>query len=161
MNIPIFQTSSGAVKMHLKIGQVAQMVGLSIKRIREYEKEGLVKPVRGKTSNQRMYGFFEIGRIMQTKKLIHERGLTLAGIKMLLNLAPCWIIFGCNNPKSCSVYINPHARCFELKGKKGKGTPCAGNCETCPVYMTRADKIQPLFPEISEKEEGMPAVELA
>ena len=154
MDIPIFQTSAGVVKMHLKIGQVAQLVGLSIKRIREYEKEGLVKPLRGKTSNQRMYGSLEIGRIIQTKKLIHERGLTLAGIKMLLNLAPCWIIFDCKDPKSCPSYKNPHARCFELKEKTSKENTRAGDCEICPVYTTRADKIQPLFPEISEKEKS-------
>ena len=138
--------------MHMKIGQVAQMVGLSIKRIREYEKEGLVKPVRGKTSNQRMYGAFEIGRIIQTKKLIHERGLTLAGIKMLLNVAPCWIIFDCKKAKSCPVYKKPYDRCFELKEKSGNKAICAGNCKICPVYMTRKDRVKPLFPEIPDKE---------
>ena len=138
--------------MYMKIGQVAQTVGLSIKRIREYEKEGLVKPVRGKTSNQRMYGAFEIGRIIQTKKLIHKRGLTLAGIKMLLNVAPCWIIFNCKDVKSCPAYKKPHSRCFELKEKTGKNTVCAGNCKICPVYMNRTDRILPLFPEISDKE---------
>ena len=136
--------------MFMKIGQVAQMVGLSIKRIREYEKEGLVKPVRGETSNQRMYGTFEIGRILQTKKLIHERGLTLAGIKMLLNLAPCWVIFECKDANSCPAYKKPHIRCFEFKEKNSDQKACAGNCEICPVYMTRTDKIQPLFPEIEE-----------
>lgn len=147
--------------MHLKIGQVAQMVSLSIKRIREYEKEGLVKPVRGKTSNQRIYGPFEIGRIVQIKKLIHERGLTLAGIKLLLNLAPCWIIFNCKEVKSCPAYKNPHSRCFESKEKRGKEIVCARNCKICPVYMTRADKVLPLFPEIPEKEESMSAVGLS
>jgi len=136
--------------MYMKIGQVAQMVGLSIKRIREYEKEGLVKPVRGETSNQRMYGAFEIGRILQTKKLIHERGLTLAGIKMLLNLAPCWVIFNCQDTTSCPAYKKPHSRCFEFKEKNSDQIFCAGNCEICPVYMTRTDKIQPLFPEIEK-----------
>ena len=145
--------------MHLKIGQVAQKVRLSIKRIREYEKEGLLKPHRGKTSNQRMYRPFEIGRILQIKKLIHERGLTLAGIKMLLNLAPCWTIFNCEDVKSCPAYSNPHARCFELKEKTGEETACAGNCETCPIYITRTEEIQPLFPEISRKEEGVPALD--
>jgi len=135
--------------MYFKIGKVAQMVDLSIKRIREYEKEGLVKPIRGKTSNQRIYGAFEIGRIIQIKKLIHERGLTLAGIKMLLNLAPCWTIFNCTNPKSCPAYENPYKRCFEIKAKTGSKI-CAEDCEICPIYMTREDKIQPLFPEISK-----------
>jgi len=140
--------------MYMKIGQVAQIVGLSIKRIREYEKEGLVKPVRGKTSNQRMYGAFEIGRIIQTKKLIHERGLTLAGIKMLLNLAPCWIIFNCKEAKSCPAYKNPRSRCFELKEKTGGKAICAGDCKICPVYMTRTDRIPPLFPEVPDKEKS-------
>ena len=145
--------------MNMKIGQVAHRVGLSIKRIREYEKEGLVKPERGITSKQRMYSPFEIKRIMQIKKLIHQRGLTLSGIKMLLNLAPCWTVFNCGNVDICPAYQNPHIRCFELKEKTGEETLCSGDCEICPVYMTRTDKIIPLFSEISQKEERVTALD--
>ena len=131
--------------MYLKIGQVSQKVGLSIKRIREYEKEGLIKPMRGKTSNQRLYGSYEINMIMQIKNLIHRRGLTIAGIKALLNLAPCWTIFKCGKTEFCSAYKHPYNRCWEIKERFNEEVACIGDCRKCPIFLAREDKIPPLF----------------
>ncbi len=143
--------------MHLRISQVAQLVGLSPKRIQDYEKEGFIKPVRSETGNQRMYGSFEIGRIIQVKRLIHERGFTIAGIKALLNLAPCWTIFDCRNARECPVYQSPNIRCWKVRQRKNLGITCSNCCDMstispdccniCPVYRTQAEEIPPLFPE--------------
>lgn len=131
--------------MYTKIGKVAIQVGLSIKRIREYEKEGFIRPVRCESSNQRMYSDFEIGRILEVKRLIHERGLTVEGIKHLLNVAPCWSIFGCDDPAGCPAYQAPHSRCWELRHVAGVETACEIDCETCPVFLTRSTEVHPLF----------------
>ncbi|HUU29764.1 MAG TPA: MerR family transcriptional regulator [archaeon] len=131
--------------MYLKIGKVSQKVGLSIKRIREYEKEGLIKPMRGETSNQRLYGSFEISRIMQIKQLIHERGLTVTGIKTLLNLAPCWTVFNCKETGICPAYKFPYNRCWELKERFKEEVACMGECVKCPIYLAIVEKVPPLF----------------
>jgi DNA-binding transcriptional MerR regulator len=131
--------------MYLKIGKVAQKVGLSIKRIREYEKEGLIKPIRGETSKQRLYGPFEISRIMQIKQLIHERGLTVAGIKILLNLAPCWTVFSCKDATGCPAFKHPYDRCWEIKKRFKEKVACMGDCIRCAIYLARKDEIPPLF----------------
>jgi hypothetical protein len=131
--------------MYLKIGKVAQKVGLSIKRIREYEKEGLIKPIRGETSKQRLYSAFEISQIMQIKSLIHERGLTVAGIKTLLNLAPCWTIFHCKQTGICPAYKHPYNRCWETKKLFKEAVACLGDCVKCAVFLARMDKVPPLL----------------
>jgi len=131
--------------MYSKIGKVAMQVGLSIKRIREYEKEGFLRPARCESSNQRMYSEFEINQILQIKKLIHERGMTVEGIRYLLNLAPCWSIFGCENSSECEAFQHPHQRCWQVKKTQPAGAGCSGQCEVCPVFLSRAADIRPLF----------------
>ena len=131
--------------MYTKIGKVAMQVGLSIKRIREYEKEGFIRPVRCESSNQRMYSEFEVGQILQIKKLIHERGMTVEGIKHLLNLAPCWSIFGCDCAEQCAAYKAPHSRCWEVRRVSSSAMACNGECAVCPVYLTRTAEVRPLF----------------
>jgi hypothetical protein len=70
-------------------------VNLSQKRIREYEKEGFIKPLREKNTNNRLYSTFDVSQINQINRLIHERGFTLACLRNLMVLAPCWNIFDC------------------------------------------------------------------
>ena len=74
-------------KLYL-INEVSRLVNLSQKRIREYEKEGLIKPLRENSTNNRLYTEFEITQIQRINSLIHDRGFTLACLKNLLVLAP-------------------------------------------------------------------------
>ncbi len=140
--------------MLYKIGQVAQQVELSIKRIREYEKEGLIKPVRGQTSNQRLYGPFEISRIVQIKRLIHERGLTVAGIRTLLSLAPCWTVFDCREPSACPAYHDPYHRCWEVRKDCAVEVLCMGECEKCAIYLAHIQEVPPLFEKTPAAEQA-------
>jgi DNA-binding transcriptional MerR regulator len=43
-----------------KFHQVSRMTGLSQKRIRDYEKEGLIKPVRNANTNDRLFSQFDV-----------------------------------------------------------------------------------------------------
>lgn len=131
--------------MYSKIGKVAMQVGLSIKRIREYEKEGFLRPHRCESSNQRLYGEFEIQQILQIKKLIHERGMTVEGIRYLLNLAPCWLLFGCKNAERCQAFNQPHERCWQVAKALDLEPGCPGDCNICPVFLSRGAEIRPLF----------------
>jgi len=131
--------------MYVKIGKVAREVGLSVKRIQEYEKENLIKPLRKKSSNHRLFSTFEINQIKRIKHLIHDRGFTLTSIKHLLNMAPCWLVLECEHPEICPAYHNPHKRCWEVKKSLNINFPCMGTCERCPVFLVRNYKSKPLF----------------
>jgi DNA-binding transcriptional MerR regulator len=66
-----------------KIEQVSRKTGLSQKRIRDYEKEGLIKPVRDANTNDRLFSDFDVKQIKRIKSLIHERGFTIPALKQL------------------------------------------------------------------------------
>ena len=117
------------------INEVSRQVNLSQKRIREYEKEGFIKPVRAEKTQNRLYTDFDIIQIKQINELIHERGFTLACLKSHLALAPCWNVFGCERKTECPAYHDPHTPCYIVREKAE--TPCPGPCDKCAVYLTR------------------------
>ncbi len=67
-------------KMYL-IGEISRKVKLSQKRIREYEKEGLLAPIRDRKTNNRHYTDLDIKQIKQVNNLIHKHGLTISCLK--------------------------------------------------------------------------------
>ena len=121
-------------KMYL-IGDVSRSVKLSQKRIREYEKEGFILPIRDPKTNNRYYTDFDIKQIEQIKNLIHKHGLTISCLKILLKSAPCWNIFNCKKTGRCAVFKNPHKPCYITM----KDAPDSV-CKTCPVYLNRSQK---------------------
>ena len=131
--------------MYHRIGKVSKIVGLTVKRIREYEKEELIKPGRGAGNNFRLYDDFDLRRIEQIKDLIHRRGFTVASIRYLLKVAPCWEIFECPDKQSCVAYHIPHRKCWQIKDIDKTNTLCMGNCQRCPVYLNRELKVKPLL----------------
>jgi DNA-binding transcriptional MerR regulator len=117
------------------INEVSRVVNLSQKRIREYEKEGFIKPLRENSTNNRLYSDFEVAQIRRINHLIHERGFTLACLRNLLVLAPCWNVFACAQRTDCAAYHQPHRRCFEIR-ESGQ-TLCPGPCLRCALYLNR------------------------
>jgi len=111
------------------------MVNLSQKRIREYEKEGFIKPLREKNTNNRLYSPFDILQIQQINNLIHERGFTLACLRNLMVLAPCWNIFDCQHKEKCAAYKSPWQPCYEVRLRQE--TLCNGPCDRCAIYLNR------------------------
>lgn len=117
------------------INEVSRRVNLSQKRIREYEKEGFIKPLREASTNNRLYSEFEIAQILRINELIHERGFTVASLKNLLVLAPCWNIFACQEKENCPAYKLPWRPCHEVR--QYRGTAYNGECERCAIYLNR------------------------
>ena len=74
----------------LKIGDVARLTGLPVKRIRYYEQRGLLEPAARSEAGYRLYRAEEAARLKFIKraKLL---GLTLEEIRALVDLAA-----GCN-----------------------------------------------------------------
>ena len=119
-----------------KIDQVSRMTGLSQKRIRDYDKEGLIKPVRDFNTNDRLFSEFDVRQIKRIKYLIHTRGFTIKSLKQLLRMAPGWNVFQCREKKDCEAFKNPHKRCWEIR-KVGDKTHFHKFCSICPIYLAR------------------------
>ncbi len=132
--------------MLVRIGNVARELNLSVRRILQYEEEGLVMPHKKTDGGHRLFSEFEIHQIRNIKDLIHERGLTLAGIKYLLKMSPCWEVFPCQDKENCKAFKNREEfRCWEIK-RNGNGDCFGmGDCERCPVFLTRDYETKPLF----------------
>jgi MerR family transcriptional regulator, repressor of the yfmOP operon len=126
----------GKVALTYLINEVARWVGLSQKRIREYEKSGLIKPQREPRTNNRRYTEADIAQILRVKALIHEHGFTLACLKYFLAAAPCWIIFDCPQKNACPIHGTTGTPCYDLvRNADGRMEPRM--CDRCPVYLNR------------------------
>lgn len=130
------------------INDVSLMVNLSQKRIREYEKEGFVKPVREARTSNRIYDPFDILQIKRVNYLLHEKGFTLACLRKLLALAPCYKIFCCKKKETCPAYLNPHRPCWEVRSEIKDSGGCQPHCCRCAVYLNRSVAVE----KILEKE---------
>jgi DNA-binding transcriptional MerR regulator len=117
------------------INEVSRRVNLSQKRIREYEREGFIKPMRERRTNNRLYTDFDIAQIRRINQLIHDEGFTLACLRKLLVHAPCWNIFDCQNRTECPAYKKQHAACYEIR--KSEKIPSSSSCEQCAIYLNR------------------------
>ena len=128
-------------KVH-KIDHVSRMVGLSQKRIRDYEKEGLIKPARDPNTNDRLFSEFDLQQIKRVKYLIHERGFTISALKYLLRVTPAWEVFQCQEKEECEAFENRHKRCWEVRREVDK-VYYRKFCIVCPIYLVRkGEKIQ-------------------
>jgi MerR family transcriptional regulator, repressor of the yfmOP operon len=114
------------------MSEVAAKVSLSQKRIREYEKEGFIRPARQDRTNNRLFSDYDVDIIKRLTLLIHKKGFTIASLKHLMKMAPCWKIFDCKEKNNCLIYKNSSPLCWEiLKGKENK---CGTTCENCLIY---------------------------
>lgn len=132
------------IELTYGIGEVSQQVGLSQKRIREYEQGGLIRPRREPRTNNRFYTQADIRQIERIRTLIHEHGFTVACLRYFLTAAPCWIVFDCKEKDSCPSYRSPHAACYELM-KKVVNDDGTVKCSQCPIYLNRDQQQMTLF----------------
>ncbi len=88
------------------IGTAATMLEVHPKTLRLYEKEGLVSPVR--RGHWRYYTMDNINWILCLRTMIHDQGISIAALKRLLALTPCWNILDCPDEKrkECTVFLS-------------------------------------------------------
>jgi MerR family transcriptional regulator/heat shock protein HspR len=118
------------------IGVVAELIGITDQTIRLYEKHGLIKPTRRKRN--RFYSENDLKWIQCIRDLIHNKKISIQGIKKLLDYAPCWDLTGCpeKEREKCSAFIERVKPCWELnKSICKKGSPKI--CENCVVYLSK------------------------
>jgi hypothetical protein len=121
------------------INAVANMVGLSQKRLRDYERLGFIKPQRQAKTNNRLYTDADIERIRHLQELIHKHGFTLKCLQYFIASAPCWTIFRCDQRGSCPAFGAATRACYELKAEGDAVLPTA--CANCPIHMNRHTKL--------------------
>jgi DNA-binding transcriptional MerR regulator len=126
-------------KTSYKINQIATITGLSQKRIRDYEREGLIKPARDPNTNNRLFSEFDVGQIKHITQLIHKRGLTIPALKQILVMAPGYHIFQCEEKQNCEAVKNPHKACWEVY-RELDHAHYEKVCSICPIYLARTTK---------------------
>lgn len=121
------------------IGIVAELLDIHPRTLRIYEREGLIRPAR--RSGKRYYSNNDLQWLTCLRRLIHEDGLNIAGIKRLLTLASCWEIRRCpeEERKSCPAVLDFPVPCWELKPKSCQHRGL--DCPQCKVYITRQEQL--------------------
>lgn len=119
------------------ISIAAELVGATDQTLRLYEKHGLVSPSR--RNKNRYYSDNDIKWIKCVRMLIHDKKISIEGVKRLLDYAPCWEIRQCPETKreACSAFIDRTKPCWELTRTRCK---TGMECESCVVYLAAATK---------------------
>jgi len=136
------RTKRGGVELR-KIGAVARELCISQRRIREYERAGLIRPVREANTGDRLFEARDVEQVRMIQRMIHEEGLTIPGIKRLLSSAPCWELTGCNAFERCAVARRPEVPCYEQRAS-GAHAPCPVECNRCPIYRAKDEECRPI-----------------
>ena len=91
-----------------------------------------MKPAR--RNKNRYYSNNDIKWLRCIRDLIHDKKISIEGVKRLLEYAPCWEIRGCpeDSRKSCNAFVDRSQPCWELARKHCKG---GMECDTCLVYL--------------------------
>ena len=82
------------------IGVAAKLLDVHPRTLRIYEDEGLIKPHR--SGNRRLYSTNDITWIGCLRRMIHDDGISIPGIKKLLRYATCYEISDCPENIHCS-----------------------------------------------------------
>lgn len=82
------------------IGVAAKLLDVHPRTLRIYEDEKLIKPIR--VGNRRLYSTNDITWIGCLRRLIHDEGISIPGIKKLLRYATCYEIADCPKETHCT-----------------------------------------------------------
>ncbi|GEM_PF-6816052 len=86
------------------IGTVATLLEVHPRTLRIYESEGLIHPWR--KGGRRYYSLNDIQWLKCLRHMIHDQGISIAGIKKLMQYTSCWNIVECpmEKRKGCTAY---------------------------------------------------------
>jgi MerR family transcriptional regulator/heat shock protein HspR len=120
------------------VGEAADLVGVSIPTLRMYEREGLIITAR-RQSRHRRYTQPDIDRLRGVRNLIRKEKISIAGIRHLLALIPCWTIKNCPEATRalCGAFQQTDAPCWMASGRSWDCK--SAECRSCPVYVQVAD----------------------
>ncbi|MBU0479952.1 MAG: MerR family transcriptional regulator [Proteobacteria bacterium] len=115
------------------ISVAAKLLDVHPRTLRIYEEEGLLKPAR--QGNKRFFSSDDIEWVRCLRKLIHEEGISIPGVKKLLELTPCWEIKNCpaETRNSCTAFVDRTTPCWERAGSLCKQQ--RNQCDECDVFV--------------------------
>lgn len=118
------------------IGIVAELIGTTDQTLRLYEKHGLINPSR--RNKNRYYSENDIKWLRCIRELIHQKKISIQGIKKLMEYAPCWELTGCSEEKrsTCSSFMDKSKPCWELN-RRICNRESGKICEDCVVYISK------------------------
>ena len=122
----------------VSIGAAAHLLGISISLLRFYEAEGLILPARTR-KNQRRYSRIDLARVHCIRHAIQEEQMTIAAIKRMMALIPCWEIKQCSESDRvhCEAFRGIDQPCWSFKHSRNL---CSEEeCRGCPVYKVASD----------------------
>jgi len=117
---------------HYKIGEVARLLNLSPRRVYEYERAGLIHPIREPATNNRLYDEHEVSQLRSIRSCLHDMGLSVQALRHLMRYAPCWELTDCPAKDRCPVVRNPLLPCY-VQRAAGAVIPRNADCERCPI----------------------------
>ena len=128
------------------IGEAATLLGIAVPTLRLYEREGLIIPIR-KSSRHRLYTSTDIERIKCIRRTINTKKISIAGIRQLLSLIPCWRIKNCTEAdrSTCEAFTRNLGPCWTIPSK---GEACKSSlCRDCMVYreLSECDRIKSII----------------
>lgn len=131
---------SGDLAVYI-ISTAAELIGIHSRTLYLYEEKGLIVPVR--KGNRRFYSANDVHWVHAIRYLVHERGLNLEGLRLVLALKAqlAYQDEVEKLPDICETYVGPMAPCWQ-EGMARQ--PCHG----CPVYHRARESIQ--------REQGVP-----
>jgi len=120
------------------ISVAAKLLSISVHTLRMYERENLIIPFK-KESNHRLYSQSDIERLSCIRRAINELKISIAGIKTIYSLIPCWKIINCSKEdrKNCWAFISHTNSCWSYNHKNNA---CENReCRECTVYKDFTD----------------------
>ena len=115
------------------IGSVARRLGVSVQTLRLYESEGLIL-ARKSSGGQRRYSETDIERLECIREAITRDKVSIAGIRRMQSLVPCWSIVKCTESErlACPAFCDHDGGCWTYKHDQGA---CSEReCALCEVY---------------------------
>ncbi|RPI73467.1 MAG: MerR family transcriptional regulator [Ignavibacteriales bacterium] len=116
------------------ISAAAKLLNISVHTLRMYEREGLIVPFKKETKH-RLYSKADLERLTCIRRAINEYKISIAGIKTIYSLIPCWKLIGCTKDerKSCEAFGSHTRPCWSYNHKNNI---CENReCRECTVYI--------------------------
>jgi len=123
------------------ISVAAKLLDVHPRTLRIYEEEGLLKPFR--QGNKRFFSNDDVEWVRCLRRLIHDEGISIPGVKKLLELTPCWEIKNCPEDvrSNCTAFVDKSEPCWQQAKVYCAREP--SQCENCEIFikaMKEADK---------------------
>ncbi|MBI5027138.1 MAG: MerR family transcriptional regulator [Nitrospirae bacterium] len=117
------------------ISVAAELLGTTDQTLRLYEKHGLINPSR--RNKNRFYSENDIKWLKCLRDLIHDKKISIEGVKRLLDYAPCWEIMKCTADfrGKCTAFIDNTKPCWEINRMVCKSADDK-ICNDCVVYLS-------------------------